>query len=543
MFRILGPLEIVSADGAVVIGGGKRRGLLAYLLVHRGTIVSLDRIVDELWDGRPSAGASGTVRTYVSQLRKLLPPDCAIESRAGGYRLTIPADALDADRYEHLITSALGRADPHERVQLLDEACSLWTADPLEEFAGSQWADAERARLEGVRLGATSARFDALLELGRDATVIAEIQSVARANPFDERLAAQLMLACYRAGRQADALRVFQDVRSALLEQLGIEPGPDLRELERRILDHDPTLAGPPTAPPVDPPTAQPSPQPSPAVGSPRRRRHRRTIVTAALLLAVIASAWIATTDRTPGTRQNGDLDQAARRSSARRPAFRVVDENGKPFPEGSAGIQACPSEGYSVPCTALQRGVADEDGWAQLPTLDPETEYHFDAFVTNNLGDRDGWSCDFWENPHDGSRWWFSEQVVATPADGAKTYEIAAPGPCGGVDLWVMVYHLDGRRGPLHPGHGHVQACTGPAACVVGAVDVNGHAHLELDPDVTYAFQGAAVDMPGWECPAYVDPGARRFWWSTEYLTSTSGRINGQTFHVSEPDPASCAR
>jgi len=242
--QILGRLECVGAAGLVEVSGPKRRALLAYLIAHNGAVISVDRIVDDLWDGSPSEGAVGTVRTYISQLRKVLPADCAIETHPGAYRLVARACTVDAERFEHLSASAASTADPEARLLILDDALRLWSGAPLAEFSGSLWADAIAARLEAVWLTAVRLRFDTMLQVGRHAEALHAIESMARDHPLDEHLWAQLMLAYYRAGRQADALGAFQEVRGALVDQLGLDPGPELRDLERRILDQDPDLTG-----------------------------------------------------------------------------------------------------------------------------------------------------------------------------------------------------------------------------------------------------------------------------------------------------------
>jgi DNA-binding SARP family transcriptional activator len=234
----------MGREGPVTLGGAKRRGLLALLVVHAGQVVSLDHLVDALWSEHPSKGARGTVQTYLSQLRKLFAAskDITLETRAGGYVLQAPTGCIDASRFEQLCAQAV--AEPHtcRRLQVVDEALELWRGPPLGEFAGAEWADLEATRLEGLHLQALQQRIDALLDLGRHAEVIPELEGVIGEHRLDEHFWAQLMLAYYRAGRQADALRAYQEVRSVLADELGIEPGAELADLERKILDHDPAL-------------------------------------------------------------------------------------------------------------------------------------------------------------------------------------------------------------------------------------------------------------------------------------------------------------
>jgi DNA-binding SARP family transcriptional activator len=243
-FRILGPLDVVGPDGPEVIRGTKRRGLLAYLLVHAGEAVSLDRLAEDLYDERSSAGARGTVQTYLSQLRKLLADrnGVTLETRPSGYVLGVSPDSLDAARFERLCAQAATEADASTRLAMLDAALDLWRGAPLGEFAGSTWADVEAARIDAVRLQALRRRIDARLDLGHAAETIPELERLAGEHPLDEHFWAQLMVAYYRAGRQADALRAYQRARSLLAEELGVDPAAELQDLERRILDHDPEL-------------------------------------------------------------------------------------------------------------------------------------------------------------------------------------------------------------------------------------------------------------------------------------------------------------
>jgi DNA-binding SARP family transcriptional activator len=245
-FRILGSFEVVGSMGLVDLRGAKRRGLLACLVVHAGQPLSTDRLVNELWGESGSEGATRTVQTYVSQLRKLLHGEPAkLETRPAGYVLEVAASAIDAFRFEQGEIAAGSERDSGRRLEILDETLALWRGPPLDEFAGAGWADREATRLEALQLQALQRRYDTLLELDRAEPAAAELELLVAAHPLDERLWAQLMLALYRSGRQADALAAYQRARRHLVDGLGIEPGPDLVQLEHRILDHDPTLASP----------------------------------------------------------------------------------------------------------------------------------------------------------------------------------------------------------------------------------------------------------------------------------------------------------
>lgn len=287
-FRILGPLEVVSAGNALPLGGTKQRALLALLLVHRNELVSIDRIVDELWGEHPPPTAAKNVQVYVSHLRKALGAD-ALETTPPGYTLRLADAELDAQQAERILAEAPGLPTP-ERIELLQTALGLWRGPPLAELASLDFARAETARLEQLRLQLLKRRLDAELELGRHADVLLELERLVAAHPLDERLRRQLMLALYQSGRQADALAAFRDARRVLRDDLGLEPDEELRELERRILAHDPSLR-----PPVPAPTAVP------AGGTRQEEHHRRLprplvigaalVALAALLAAVLALA------------------------------------------------------------------------------------------------------------------------------------------------------------------------------------------------------------------------------------------------------------
>jgi predicted ATPase/DNA-binding SARP family transcriptional activator/class 3 adenylate cyclase len=245
-FRILGSLEVVGSAGPVDLRGTKRRGLLACLVVHAGRPMSTDRLVEELWGDSGSDGAVRTVQTYVSQLRKLLRGEAAnLVTSPGGYVLEIDPATVDACRFEQGLTAASAETDSTRRLTLLDGALALWRGPPLDEFAGAGWADREATRLDARHLQALRRRYDTLLDLGRAGEAIAGLETLVRVHPLDEGFWAQLMLALYRSGRQADALAAYQQARRHLVDELGIEPGAELAQLEHRILDHDPALASP----------------------------------------------------------------------------------------------------------------------------------------------------------------------------------------------------------------------------------------------------------------------------------------------------------
>jgi DNA-binding SARP family transcriptional activator len=240
-FGVLGAFAIRGADGqAVAVGGAKRRGVAALLAVRAGSPCSLDFLVEALWgDARP-AGAAATVRTYMSQLRRRF--GLPIETTPAGYTLAVPRESVDALRFEHLVEAARRGDDIARSVTLLSDALALWRGEPLAEFAGLPWADEHARSWERLRREAVQERVRMRLASGAHASVIAELERVVEEYPLDEQLTAYLMLARYRTGRQADALREYASLRRRLADELGIDPSAELTELERRILDHDPTL-------------------------------------------------------------------------------------------------------------------------------------------------------------------------------------------------------------------------------------------------------------------------------------------------------------
>jgi YVTN family beta-propeller protein len=246
-FRILGPLEVQENGRLAPLGGTKQRALLAILLLHRGEVVSVDRLIDELWGERPPGTATKTVQVYVSRLRKDLGQGVVL-TRGHGYVLDVEPEQLDAARFERLISEgrdALRGGEPGRASELLREALGLWRGPPLGELAYEPFAQSHIARLEELRLVALEHRIEADLALGNHAALIPELETLVREHPARERLRAQLILALYRSGRQADALASYRDARRALVEELGIEPGRELQELERAILAQDPGIDAP----------------------------------------------------------------------------------------------------------------------------------------------------------------------------------------------------------------------------------------------------------------------------------------------------------
>jgi DNA-binding SARP family transcriptional activator/streptogramin lyase len=246
-FRVLGPLELENGAGGITLDAPKQRALLGVLLLHPNEAVSSERLIDELWGERPPATAPKVLQTYVSQLRRIVGAD-AILTRPPGYLLRVDEQALDATRFRGLVAEGRGLATRgnHEAASArYRDALALWRGPALAGVVFESFARNELERLEEERVGATIDLIDSELALGQHEEVVPELETLVRRHPLRERLRAQLMLALYRCGRQADALAAYQDARRALVDELGLEPGRELQELERAILTHDPALEAP----------------------------------------------------------------------------------------------------------------------------------------------------------------------------------------------------------------------------------------------------------------------------------------------------------
>jgi predicted ATPase/DNA-binding SARP family transcriptional activator len=253
---ILGPLEVRDGSALVPVPGAKERALLADLVVNAGRVVSADRLVEDLWGDAPPGNPANTLQGRVSALRRALGPAGSglVVTRPPGYVLATDPAAVDASRFERLVAEAmaLGSTGAPHATRLLEEALGLWRGPALAEFADRPWAQAEAARLEELRLAATEALVELRLAAGGHARVVGELEALVAAHPTRERPRGQLMVALYRSGRQADALRVYAETRVTLAEELGIDPSPELQRLYQAILVQDPALepAGPVPQPP-----------------------------------------------------------------------------------------------------------------------------------------------------------------------------------------------------------------------------------------------------------------------------------------------------
>lgn len=236
-FGILGPLEAAVDGVRLPLGGQKQRALLAVLLLRANEVVSTDFLVDALWGEHPPRTATTSLQNSVSALRKLIGADLLV-TQPPGYRLAVDPESVDLVRFERLVASAR-QLDAVERGIGLREALALWRGEPLAEISFEPFAVAEARRLEELRLAAFEELFDAELAAGRASEIVPELESLAARHPLRERLRGQLMHALYDVGRQAEALAVYQDVRRLLVEELGLEPGPQLQALHARILRQD----------------------------------------------------------------------------------------------------------------------------------------------------------------------------------------------------------------------------------------------------------------------------------------------------------------
>jgi YVTN family beta-propeller protein len=286
--RLLGIVE-VSLDGRLILlGAAKQRALLAMLALQPNQRVSARRLIEGLWGEQPPASAPKMVQLYVSQLRKLLDGNGSeIVTRGGGYELRLPADAVDAVRFERLVTEAT-HADATSGT-LVREALALWRGSPLDDIAEEPFAILEIRRLEELWLRARELAIDAALAVGEHRAVVGELDVLVAEHPLRERLHAQRMLALYRCGRQAEALEAFRDARRRLLDDVGVEPGTELRDLHQAVLQQDPALDLPRGAGRVASPPGDGRREPSPLT-----RRPRAAVALAALAtLAAVAVAAV----------------------------------------------------------------------------------------------------------------------------------------------------------------------------------------------------------------------------------------------------------
>jgi DNA-binding SARP family transcriptional activator len=298
-FRILGSFEVWDGARQIEVRGAKRRAVLALLVLHANEVVGKDRLIDELWGENAPPTAAAALHNNISRLRKVLGPEL-LATRAWGYVLRVDPESIDLQKFERL-TEEAEALPAHERSAKLAEALALWRGPALADLSFEPALRHEIARLEELRLATHEARIDADLEVGRHAQVIAELEALIARHPLRERLRGQLILALYRDGRQAEALEVYRETRRLLADELGLEPSPPLRELERAILRQDPALA-----------TAPRTQEPVPAEDSRSRWRWPRSpLIAIAVLLALAAGGVAAAIATTRGTSHSTTVIEA----------------------------------------------------------------------------------------------------------------------------------------------------------------------------------------------------------------------------------------
>jgi DNA-binding SARP family transcriptional activator/tRNA A-37 threonylcarbamoyl transferase component Bud32 len=253
-FRILGPLEVSAGDGALKVGGPKQRAVLAHLILRANRPVPVDLLIDSLWGEEPPETAKNTLQTYVYRLRQLLGED-RIASANGGYVLRAEPSEIDAARFEALVRAAKAElsTDPSKAADELARALTLWRGSPLADLSDEPSLRGEIARLEELHLSATEHRIAAEIAVGGHSTVVSELEALTARYPLRERMWANLMLALYRLGRQAEALAAYQRAREVLADELGAEPSAKLQRLHEQILRRDPSLGAKETPKPIKP--------------------------------------------------------------------------------------------------------------------------------------------------------------------------------------------------------------------------------------------------------------------------------------------------
>ena len=288
-FRLLGPLEVLVDGAPLPIAAAKPRALLALLLLNRNRAVPTERLVDELWGDEPPARATKTLQVYVSQLRKALGPERLV-TRAPGYELRVGEGELDVDRFEALAAEARAAASPKQAAAGFRKALALWRGPALREFRSEPFAETASAQLEDLKLAAVEDLLEAELDAGARNEVIPELEELVAAEPLRERPRELLMLALYRSGRQAEALDLYRRTRELFVDELGIEPGRALRELQQAVLRQDAELRVPVRRRDATPP-GEPVPR--------RRRWPALAAAFAALLVAAAAAVALLRDERT----------------------------------------------------------------------------------------------------------------------------------------------------------------------------------------------------------------------------------------------------
>jgi DNA-binding SARP family transcriptional activator len=412
-FRILGPLQVLDGGTPVEIAGAKRRAMLALLVLHANEVVRTERLIDELWGEHAPRNAAAALHSHVSRLRKALGPE-VLARREWGYVLRTDPDSIDLHRFERLLAAA-EPLPARERSAKLAEALQLWRGPALSDLANEPGLQTEIARLDELRLTTLERRIDADLEAGRNAELVGEIEALIVAHPLREHLRWQLILALYRAGRQAEALEVYRETRRVLTEELGLEPSPELRELEKAILRQDPAIAA-----------AVPLP---PAAAKPTRRARRRGVLLALLPLALVglgvATAYaiagrggshraahatpvavtnsapsVATTATPTRTRPRRHIVSQAQRS---RQSSRPERHPSSRQPTTQVGNAAPPSAGAPAHLTVTNESTSPATA-TRTPTRKPRIVTISDNFSGNQI------DATIWYQIHQGSGWKLSQ-------------------------------------------------------------------------------------------------------------------------------------
>ena len=302
-FRVLGPVEAIVDGRSVALPAAKPRALLAVLLLNRNRVVPVHDLIAQLWSDEPPETATKALQVYVSQLRKAIGAERVL-TKPPGYSLRVEEGELDLDAFEGLVREGrerLAAGDAEAAAERLARGLELWRGPAFAEFRAEPFGRDAGARLEEARLAAVEERIEADLALGRHARLVSELEELVARHPFCERFRGQLMLALYRSGRQADALDLYRRTRETLVEELGIEPGPELQELEQAILRQDPELQ----------PGRARAPAGGPPPPVPQQRRERRTllVVVPAVVLAAVAVGVAAVALGTGGSSGQGDAE------------------------------------------------------------------------------------------------------------------------------------------------------------------------------------------------------------------------------------------
>src|SRR5262245_52880832 len=281
LLRVLGPLEVAGGDGPIPLPA-KPRMLLAVLAIDRGRTRHAESLIDALWGEEPPASATKLLQVYISQLRKALPPGIRIATDPAGYMLEVDESEVDAVRFERLHREGregLVTGNPALAASLLRRALELWRGPAYADVRYDEFAREEAERLESLRSLARADRLDAEFRLGRHAEVLGDLRGSLAADPTDERLSGLAMLAAYRVAGPADALAIYETVRSALDEELGEAPGPELVALRERIVRRDPSLSPDPSATPGESSGSLPVPA-NPLIGRQRELHELRDLMT-----------------------------------------------------------------------------------------------------------------------------------------------------------------------------------------------------------------------------------------------------------------------